>query len=52
VLDERPLIVAAGAHVVRRCTVELADGAVAALRESVVLGTACLLGLPPPAPAP
>jgi urease accessory protein len=38
VLDEAPLIVAAGADVVRRCTVELADGAVAALRESVVLG--------------
>jgi urease accessory protein len=38
VLDEAPLIVAAGADVVRRCAVELADGAVAALRESVVLG--------------
>jgi urease accessory protein len=38
VLDEAPLIVAAGADVVRGCTVELADGAVAALRESVVLG--------------
>jgi urease accessory protein len=38
VLEEAPLIVAAGADVVRRCTVELADGAVAALRETVVLG--------------
>jgi urease accessory protein len=38
VLDEGPLIVAAGACVVRRCTIELACGAVAALRESVVLG--------------
>jgi urease accessory protein len=38
VLDEAPLIVAAGADVTRRCTIELADGAVAALRETVVLG--------------
>jgi urease accessory protein len=38
VLDEAPLIVAAGAAVTRRCTVELHDGAVAALRETVVLG--------------
>lgn len=38
VLDEGPLIVAAGADVRRRCTVELEDGAVAALRETVVLG--------------
>jgi urease accessory protein len=38
VLDEAPLIVAAGAEVERRCTIELAAGAVAALRETVVLG--------------
>ncbi|MEA2155686.1 MAG: urease accessory protein [Solirubrobacteraceae bacterium] len=38
VLDEAALIVAAGADVTRRCTVELGRGAVAALRESVVLG--------------
>jgi urease accessory protein len=38
VLDEAPLIVAAGADVVRRCSVELAEGAVAALRDTVVLG--------------
>jgi urease accessory protein len=38
VLDEAPLIVAAGADVERRCTIELAAGAVAALRETVVLG--------------
>ena len=38
VLDEGPLIVAAGAAVQRRCTIELADGAVAALRETLVLG--------------
>lgn len=38
VLDEAPLIVAAGADVVRRCAVELAEGAVAALRDIVVLG--------------
>ena len=38
VLDEAPLIVAAGAEVARRCTVELGAGAVAALRETVVLG--------------
>jgi urease accessory protein len=38
VLDEAPLIVAAGADVTRRCTVELCEGAVAALRETVVLG--------------
>lgn len=38
VLDEGPLIVAAGADVVRRCSIELASGAVAALRETFVLG--------------
>lgn len=38
VLDEAPLIVAAGADVLRRCTVALAPGAVTALRETVVLG--------------
>jgi urease accessory protein len=38
VLDEGPLIVAAGAFVERRCTIELEAGAVAALRETVVLG--------------
>ena len=38
VLDEAPLIVAHGADVERRCTIELAAGAVAALRETVVLG--------------
>jgi urease accessory protein len=38
VLDEAPLIVAAGANVERRGTLALADGAVAALRETVVLG--------------
>jgi urease accessory protein len=38
VLDEAPLIVAAGADVARRCTVALHPGAVAALRETVVLG--------------
>lgn len=38
VLDEGPLIVAAGAAVTRRCTVALGDGAVAALRETIVLG--------------
>ncbi|MDX6719845.1 MAG: urease accessory protein [Solirubrobacteraceae bacterium] len=38
VLDEGPLIVAAGADVERRCTIELEAGAVAALRETVVLG--------------
>ncbi|MFP5380314.1 MAG: urease accessory protein UreD, partial [Vicinamibacteria bacterium] len=38
VLDEGPLIVAGGASVRRRCRIELADGAVAALRETVVLG--------------
>ena len=38
VLDEGPLIVAAGADVERRCTIELSAGAVAALRETVVLG--------------
>jgi urease accessory protein len=38
VLDEGPLIVAAGADVERRCTIELETGAVAALRETVVLG--------------
>jgi urease accessory protein len=38
VLDEGPLIVAAGADVQRRCTIELETGAVAVLRESVILG--------------
>lgn len=38
VLDEAPLVVAAGADVRRRTTVELQAGAVAALREIVVLG--------------
>jgi urease accessory protein len=38
VLDEAPLIVAAGADVERRCTLALGEGAVAALRETVVLG--------------
>lgn len=38
VLDEAPLIVAAGADVHRRTTVELETGAVAAMRESLVLG--------------
>jgi urease accessory protein len=38
VLDEGPLIVAAGADVERRCTIELEAGAVVALRETVVLG--------------
>ena len=38
VLDEGPLIVAAGAEVERRCTIELEEGAIAALRETVVLG--------------
>ena len=38
VLDEGPLIVAAGADVERRCTIELEHGAVLALRETVVLG--------------
>lgn len=38
VLDEGPLIVAAGAEGERRCNLELETGAVAALRESVVLG--------------
>lgn len=38
VLDEGPLIVAVGADVERRCAIELEAGAVAALRETVVLG--------------
>ncbi len=38
VLDEGPLIVAAGADVRRHCTIELEAGAVAALRETVILG--------------
>jgi urease accessory protein len=38
VLDEGPLIVAAGADVERRCVIELEAGAVAALRETLVLG--------------
>jgi urease accessory protein len=38
VLDEPPLIVAGGANVQRRSTIELHDGAVAALRDTVGLG--------------
>ncbi len=38
VLDEGPLIVAAGADVERRCMIELHDGAIATLRDTVVLG--------------
>lgn len=38
VLEEAPLIVTAGADVERRATVELAAGAVAALRDVVILG--------------
>jgi len=38
VLDEGALIVSAGAEVQRRCTIELEAGAVAAVRETVVLG--------------
>lgn len=38
VLDEGPLIVAAGADVQRHCAIELGVGAVAAVRETVVLG--------------
>ncbi len=38
VLDEAPLIVAAGAFVERRLTLALEPGAIAALRETVVLG--------------
>ena len=38
VLDEAPLIVAHGADVERRCAIELAGGACAVLRETVVLG--------------
>jgi urease accessory protein len=38
VLDEGPLIVSEGADVQRRCTIELEAGAVAALRETIVLG--------------
>lgn len=38
VLDEAPLIVAAGACVERRFTLALEQGAIAALRETVVLG--------------
>ncbi len=38
VLDEAPLIVAAGATVTRRAAIELHDGAMAALRDTVVLG--------------
>jgi urease accessory protein len=40
VLHEPPLIVAEGADVVRRTRIELADGAVAAVRDVVVLGRA------------
>jgi urease accessory protein len=38
VLDEGPLIVAGGAQVERRCVIELEHGAVAAVRETLVLG--------------
>ncbi len=38
VLDEGPLILSAGADVHRRCTVELEAGAIAAVRETIVLG--------------
>jgi urease accessory protein len=38
VLDEGPLVVAAGADVLRRCALTLGEGAAAALRETVVLG--------------
>ena len=38
VLDEGPLIVAAGADVERRCTIALDRGAVAAVRETAILG--------------
>ncbi len=38
VLDEGPLIVAAGADVQRHCVIELEQGAVAAVRETLVLG--------------
>ena len=38
VLDEAPLIVAAGADVERRMTLTLGTGAVAALRDTVILG--------------
>lgn len=40
VLDEPPLIVAQGADVLRRTRIDLAEGAVAALRDVVVLGRA------------
>jgi urease accessory protein len=40
VLEEAPLIVAAGADVVRRSRVRLAVGAIVALRDTVVLGRA------------
>jgi urease accessory protein len=40
VLDEPPLIVAEGADVTRRVTIALADGAIATVREIVVLGRA------------
>jgi urease accessory protein len=40
ILDEPPLIVPAGADVVRTTRITLADGAVAAWRETVVLGRA------------
>ncbi len=38
VLDEPPLIVAQGADVERRCSLTLEEGAIVALRETVVLG--------------
>lgn len=38
VLDDAPLIVAAGAQVRRRSTIELQEGAVVAIRETVTLG--------------
>lgn len=38
IFDEAPLIVACGAHVQRSATIQLEDGAVAALRDTVMLG--------------
>lgn len=44
VLEEAPLIVATGTYVERTATIELAAGAVAALRETVILGRTGELG--------
>lgn len=41
VFDEAPLIVAFGAHVTRRCRVTLGEGAIAAVRDTVILGRDC-----------